>query len=72
MAPSPISLGQLDTRTLLDRMGALRQEAERVRRHLHAGSIPHMRLACLVNDIDENAMLLTGDRRHFDAQASRA
>lgn len=65
MSPSPISLGQLDTRTLLDRMGALRREAERVRRHLHAGSIPHRRLACLVEDIDDNVLLLTGDRRHF-------
>lgn len=72
MSPSPISLGQLDTRTLLDRMGALRREAERVRCHLHAGSIPHRRLACLVEDIDENAMLLTGDRRHFQAHAQRS
>lgn len=70
MSPAPISLGQVDTRTLLDRMGALRREVERVQLHLHVGSIPHIRLACLVNDIDENAMLLTGDRRHFQTHAS--
>lgn len=72
MSPAPISLGQVDTRTLLDRMGALRLEAERVQRHLHVGSIPHRRLTCLMEDIDENAMLLTGDRRHFQAHAPRS
>ncbi len=69
MSPVPVSLGQVDTRALLDRMGALRREAERVQRHLHINSIPHRRLTCLLENIDENAMLLTGDRHHFQACA---